>query len=374
MNEMSPLPESPRHRPAQAARSVRWLAIALIPVLAGLSFACGDRPPARERSAPTGDADDIPDVLATIGNDPITWADIHAVAGTDLDRMDLQYRHSRSTLVQTTLERVLRDRMFEAEARRQQRTVAELVALEAGRPVEPTSGEVAEWYENNRDRVAGRSLDQIGPQIATFLREQRMNAAAASLAARLEKEHEVVVHYEPFRFQLDNDGAPYIGGRDAPVTLVEFSDFDCPFCARFATTLKRLNATFGDDLRIVYRQFPLASIHPNAFKAAEASLCAHEQNRFWEMHDAMFLQQGRLGVSSLKEIARQIGLDGTRFDRCLDTGRFVEQVQNDMREAETMGVTGTPAVFVNGLPLQAGAQPYEVVAEAVQRELDRVRR
>jgi protein-disulfide isomerase len=356
-------------RPASA-----WVIVFSMAVVLATMPACStDRPPAETRTAVAADTV-LPNVLATIGDEQVTLADLRQYAGNDLDQIDIQYRRARSQVIQDALERMVRERILEAEARRQNQSVAQLVAAEAGGTLEPSDIEIQAWYQDNLQRVGGRSLDEIRPQIAAFLTNEKSQAATQALEQRLRQELQVVVHYEPFRFQLDNEGAPYLGGSNAPVTLVEFSDFDCPFCASFATTLKRLNATFGDDLRIVYRQFPLTSIHPNAFKAAEASLCAHEQNRFWEMHDAMFLQQGRLGVSSLKEIARQIGLNGARFDRCLDTGRFVAQVQKDMREAQTMGVTGTPAVFVNGLPLQAGAQPYEVVAEAIQRELDRARR
>jgi protein-disulfide isomerase len=353
--------------------SVWVIAISMAVVLATMPACSTDRPPTETRTSVAADAE-LPAVLATIGDEEITLADLRQHAGSDLDQIEIQYRRARSQVIQNALEQVVGERILEGEARRQNQSVAQLVAAEAGGTLEPSDIEIQAWYQDNVQRVGGRSLDEVRPQIANLLRDQKSQAATQALEQRLRQELQVAVHYEPFRFQLNNDRAPYLGGSSAPVTLVEFSDFECPYCARFAGTLKQLNAAFGDDLKIVYRQFPITSIHPSAFKAAEASLCAHEQNRFWEMHDAMFLQQGRLGVSSLKEIARQVGLNGARFDRCLDTGRFVEQIQNDLSEASRLGITGTPAVFLNGVPLQGGAQPYEVVAEAVQRELDRVRR
>jgi protein-disulfide isomerase len=234
--------------------------------------------------------------------------------------------------------------------------------------------EVDIWYQENQARLGGRSLDELRPQIAEYLREERRREVALQLEERLFRERGVVIHFEPVRLSLNNEGAPYLGPRNAPVTLVEFSDFECPYCAQLVPTLKRLKETFGDDLRIVYRHFPLSSIHPGAFKAAEASLCAHEQGRFWEMHDLMFAEMRQLAVADLNEKARRLGLDGRRFDECLDSGRFTEQVQNDLQEAARIGVTGTPALFINGVQLEGGAVPFETAASAIRKELARVRR
>jgi len=198
-----------------------------------------------------------------------------------------------------------------------------------------------------------------------------MQAAADRLVARLNKEKNVKVNFEPYRLAFDNGTSPTMGKAGAPVTLVEFSDFQCPFCHRFAPILKQVHDKYGDKVQIVYRQYPIPSLHPFAFKAAEASLCANDQGKFWEFHDSMFSEQNKLGVADLKDKAARMGMDRKKFEQCLDTGRYTEQVQKDMADGSKIGVTGTPAVFINGFELKGGAVPLETVTAAIDRELAR---
>jgi protein-disulfide isomerase len=252
--------------------------------------------------------------------------------------------------------------------------VDQLVTAETGGPLEPTEAEIVAWYRQNKARTGGRSMEQIRPQITDFLRAERRKNASEKLEERLNQEQKVTVNLRPFRVELNNEGAPAAGPADAKVTVVEFSDFQCPFCGRFFPTLKQVQQNYGDKARIVYRQYPLTNLHPNAFKAAEASLCANDQGKFWEMHDAMFQDQGRLAVKELKASAGRLGLNQKKFDTCLDTGRHTEQVQNDMAEGSRFGVTGTPALFINGVPMEGGAVPYDVVAKAIEKELANTKR
>ena len=171
--------------------------------------------------------------------------------------------------------------------------------------------------------------------------------------------------------ELDNRDAPSLGPSDATVTLVEFSDFECPYRSRFFPTFQQIKEDYGDRIQVVYRQFPLTNLHPSAFKAAEASLCANEQGELWTFHDLLFQEQNRIAVRDLREKAGRLGLDQGEFNNCLDTGRYVEQVQDDLAVGKAAGVKGTPALFVNGIPIDGGAVAFEVVAEALDRELRR---
>ena len=161
------------------------------------------------------------------------------------------------------------------------------------------------------------------------------------------------------------------GPIDAPVTIVEFSDFQCPFCSRVIPTLKQIEESYGDKVRLVFRQFPLHRLHPQAQKAAEASLCADDQGKFWEMHDAMFADQRGLAVDSLKAKAAELELDTATFDECLDSGKYAERIETDLAEGAAVGVTGTPAMFINGRFL-SGAVPYEQIAAVIDQELEAV--
>jgi protein-disulfide isomerase len=173
------------------------------------------------------------------------------------------------------------------------------------------------------------------------------------------------------------DDDPAWGPEDAPVTIIEFSDFECPYCDRFfSETYPQIKQDYEGQIRFVYRDFPLSSIHPWAQKAAEAGECANEQGKFWEYHDVVFQSQTNINdsyqtaaqsgdasaglaaaVDALKGLAPGVGLDSTAFDQCLDSGKYTAEVQKDYQDGLSYGVTGTPAFFINGVAV-IGAQPY----------------
>ena len=155
------------------------------------------------------------------------------------------------------------------------------------------------------------------------------------------------------------------GNPKAAITLVEYSDFECPFCGRLHPTMQQLLSEYDGQIRLVYRHFPLNSIHPNAQKAAEASECAAEQGKFWEYHDLLFANQQSLGTASLKIYAGQLGLGQNQFDRCLDSSKYAVKVSADQQDGQINGVTGTPGTFVNG-QLVKGAVPITTFQQIIQ--------
>ncbi len=171
------------------------------------------------------------------------------------------------------------------------------------------------------------------------------------------------------RYDIPFDGFPSQGSMDAPIVIVEFSDFQCPFCKRFQDeTAKQLLAAYPDKIRFVYRHLPLTSIHPEAFPSAEASMCANEQNAFWEYHDKIFENQDKLGRELYMQIAGDLNLDTTAFEDCLNTEKYKDLVQQDSDFALNLGVQSTPTFFINGLAL-VGAQPLSAFTQLIDKEL-----
>ncbi|AKU91075.1 DsbA family protein [Vulgatibacter incomptus] len=164
-------------------------------------------------------------------------------------------------------------------------------------------------------------------------------------------------------------GAPSKGSPDAKVTIVEFSDFECPFCSRVNPTMKQIEDTYGKDVRVVFRHLPLP-FHKNAGPAAEASMAAHEQGKFWAMHDKLFANQRDLTSENFEKWAGEIGLDVKKFKAALDSGKFKAAVDADSTYAGSVGARGTPAFFVNG-KLVSGAQPFDAFKRVIDEELKR---
>lgn len=193
-------------------------------------------------------------------------------------------------------------------------------------------------------------------------REAPQSAAPASdLASQIENlpRHEVPIEADD----------PVLGAADAPITIIEFADFQCPYCQQHALeTYPLLLADYGDQIRFVYKDFPISSIHPDAFPAALAAQCALEQDAFWEYHDLLFSGRLGLGRESYLAYAGDLGLDVTEFTACFDGERYTDAVQADYNFAVELGISSTPTFIINGIAL-VGAQPYSVFAQIIDYEL-----
>ena len=171
------------------------------------------------------------------------------------------------------------------------------------------------------------------------------------------------------RYDIPTDGQPSIGPANAKVTIVEFSDYQCPYCKRWNDEVfNRLMKEYPDQVRFVYRDFPLSSIHPQAFPAAEAADCAGEQGDYWSYHQALFGQKYGLSQDAYQKYAADLGLDTAAFAKCISDGRFSDEVTADMNFAANLGISSTPTFFINGIAL-VGAQPYEVFKQVIDLEL-----
>lgn len=176
---------------------------------------------------------------------------------------------------------------------------------------------------------------------------------------------------EELRVAVNIDGAPVLGDDNAPVTIVEFSDFECTFCKQVQPTLQELKNKYGSRIKFVFKQYPLGDIHKYAVTSAVASLCANEQSKFWEYHDVLFENandSGSLNPKLLKSLAKQIGLNTEQFNKCLDSKKYLDKVKMDFEEGVNIKVTGTPTFFINGQMLQ-GSQGIEEFERIIEEEL-----
>jgi protein-disulfide isomerase len=233
----------------------------------------------------------------------------------------------------------------------------------------PTEIDVAAWYNANPGRVQGAPLEKVAVPIRSLLVQERTDAARLVFLDALKARSTVTVALDPPRTKVADAGRPARGPAGAPIQIIEFSDFQCPFCLRAHPTILQVLKTYGDKVRLVYRHYPLPN-HPNARPAAEASACADEQGKFWEYHDRLFENQSKLTDADLKQYASALGLDATKFNECLDSHKYASQVQDDLEAGDAVGVSGTPAFFINGRVL-SGAQPFEAFKRVIDEELAR---
>lgn len=312
------------------------------------------------------------DVMAEVGGKPITLAELEAEAGGQLQQLALQ----RSQLLEQALEGLIASRLLEAEADRRGSTLDAVLADVDAAAKAVNDADVDQFYTQNQARIR-QPKEAIAGQIREYLQEEAKREVRTALVSRLRGEQTVNIYFEPMRMDVDDPEAPFKGPADAPVTLVEFFDFQCPPCRQLAPTIERVVAAYPDKVKVVYRHFPLHSIHPQAQEAAEASMCAHEQDpkAFHAMHDALFANQEKLrqGRESLIAQATELGLDAGELASCLDDGRFRETVASDQLEGQQAGVGGTPTIFVNGrnVAMPRGSE-FEALASAIDSELTRL--
>jgi protein-disulfide isomerase len=303
--------------------------------------------------------------LARVNGKVVTEADVRKASADQFAALDKQYEKQKRDLLEGQLEQTIQDRLLEAEAAAKGVTKEQLLA--DIKPAAVTDADVDAFYEQNKAQIP-RPKEEVASQIKMYIEQQRQGETRQKYFDDLRARYKVEYLMEPDRIEVSANG-PAVGPASAPVTIVEFSDFQCPFCSRLLPTMEQVKAKYGDKVRIVFRQFPL-NFHQFAQKAAEASLCANEQGKFWQMHDAMFQNQQALAVEQLKAKAAELGLNGEQFNACLDQGKFVAQVQADMEEGTKVGVNGTPAMFINGRFL-SGAQPLGEITKVIDDELQR---
>ncbi len=310
------------------------------------------------------------EVLGVLNGEEIVISDLADNDRYQLARLRTNYFTEVHDLLQQSATRTAREQVMEAAAEGMGLTLNRYYAEEVGYP-EVSDEELQSIYNANRNQFGGRSLEQIGADLRRQIANQKLAQMIERHGNVMLNEAEWELRVPDYRVEIETAGHAALGPEDAPVKLVVFSDFECPYCRRFNVGLDELreHEDYRDRIQIVFRHYPLRSIHPQAQKAAEASICAGDQERFWEYHDALWTDEN-LGLETLEQHARLIGLDTEAFAECLNSGRHYQQVQNDFATARDLGLDGTPAVFANGRYL-GGALPLPTLMQQIDRELDR---
>ena len=339
----------------------------LVFLLALSAFGC-EQPvnpaaPGAAHAATTNAASDVADPVATIGGTPITLAELDEAAAAGIQKAEQQIFEARNQ----ALQQLIGEKLVDDAAAAKGVSKEDFLKTEIEDKIDPVlDAEVDAFYAQNAQRMNG-PIEQLRPQILGYLGNQRKAAVMGELMKGLKEAANVTILLSPPRIIVDSGDSPRYGNADAAIEIIEFSDFQCPYCTRGAATIDQVKEKYGDQVTVVFRHFPL-DFHDNAHRAAQASECAQEQGKFWEFHDALFANQSALAEPDLIRYATDTGNDMTKFNECLASGRHVETVDQDMKEGTTAGMTGTPGFFINGRFLN-GAQPLEAFVEIIDAEL-----
>jgi len=343
---------------------------ALIPLaLACSSGSRADTPASGQKAEPAAAG---ATVVAELAGKPITLAELdEQVGAANLASL----RQQEYDLRRAALDELLEKRLFELEAKKRGISVEALVQQEVDAKAAAADRAEAEMvYARNAQRVAGLPKDQV---MADIERQQTArNRAQRRDAYRQEliKASGVKLRLEPPRFAVSIPaGAPTLGPANAPVTIVEFADYQCPFCFRAQQTIEKLLAQYPNQLRLVHRDYPLDSIHPRAIAAAAASRCAGEQGKFWEYHKGLLAAPPNASSfpdEDLKQRAAKLGLDAARFATCLADPAKQAAVRADAEEGGKLGVASTPTFFINGRRVE-GAKDIQEFVQIIEEELAR---
>lgn len=303
--------------------------------------------------------------IAIVEGQPIYKSDLTGPAAAKL----LQLHQQEYKVESEALDALIRQKVVEIEAKKQGISVEQLYQKEVDSKVQDTSdAEARGFYLAVKSRTT-LPFSSIEPQVKVMIKRAEIQEARAKYADSLRAKTSVAVFLQPPTVELGkNDPARVEGNPKAPVTIVEFGDFQCPFCGRVEPTLMDLLKKYHGKVKLAFRDFPLRAIHPFAEGAAEAGRCAEAQGKFWPMHDAMYADQSKLSEDDLIKTAASLGMNSSAFASCMKSGKYRAAIEQDEATGLKAGVTGTPAFFINGRFL-SGAVPEERFQEIIDSEL-----
>jgi len=305
------------------------------------------------------------DTVATVGPRKITRGELEDKVRSKLIELDTQ----RYEALREGVDEIVAEELMKQEAKDRNVSVDALQKTEITDKVAvPSDEEIQKVYDDNKAQLKGQTLDAVKPQIIQYLGGQRAQERLAKFIDELKAKHKTTVALKAPVIDVATAGRPERGaGAKAPVTIIEFSDYQCPFCKRAEDSVNKVMQVYGDKVRLVFRDYPLP-MHPMARPASEAAACANAQGKFWEYHAKLFDNQSALQDDKLKQYAKDVGLDSTKFDECLEKKPHKAAIDQDIADGNKVGVNGTPAFFINGRMI-SGAQPFEKFKEIIDDEI-----
>ncbi len=310
-------------------------------------------------------------IVATIGDFVVHESDLDSWWQTHEAASYAKLRQDRYDGRRKALEAILSDHLLAREAASRGVSLEQLLAQELLKRAMPVSdAEIRQIYERSLPLPGGMTFDQVKPMAMSYLQQQHLDDARARFIDELRESAHAAIRLEaPRQAVAVAPVDPARGLTSAPIHLVEFSDFECPYCKQLEPVLTRLRDKYGDRIRLVWKDFPLP-IHSRARGAAEAARCAGDQGHFWEYHDLLFANQQSLAPDDLKGHAGTAKLDLDQFAACLERGVHRADITVDLEEGARQGIEATPTVFINGRPV-IGAQPFETYEKVIEEELSR---
>lgn len=307
--------------------------------------------------------------VAEVNGIAITAEEVDKSLAGQLTKLEEQIYNLR----RQKIDALINDRLLAKEAAKRGISVPALLDAEVTAKVGlVTEQEIESFYQAKKGQIK-EDEEKAREEIRSYLQNQKLAKRRQEFIDSLRSDAKIVINLKPppvIRLQVASEGSPFKGTVKAPVTIVEFTDFHCPFCKRALSTVAQLESRYKGKIKLVFRDFPIDQLHPASRKAHEAARCANEQGKFWAYHDKLFANAPKASIGDLNAYAKDVGLDVPAFEKCFNSGKYKAAVQKDIEEGTRLGVTGTPSFFIDGR-LLVGAQPLESFARVIDDELAR---
>jgi protein-disulfide isomerase len=314
---------------------------------------------------------EAPIIVADVDGQIVYASDLEKSAGKALS----EQRERLYQLQKQKLEEYVNAVLLTREAKKSGISVETLLDREVqSKIMSITDDEIEVFYRSNKS-LLGMDLKKAREQIRELLRVKKIAAQQALYLKSLRSNSTIETYLKLpplFRAEVPIAGSPSKGTEDAPVTIVKFEDYQCPYCKQVQPIFRELLSRYNGKIKLVHKDLPLEAIHPLARPTAEAARCATEQGKFWNYHDKLYASAPKLSAEDLKNYAKELGLNLGLFDRCFATGKYRVIVEKDISDGVQLGLTGTPTFFINGREI-SGAQPLETFVTMIDEELGKAK-